>query len=52
MSALALGTGGPADVYAGTFQYGDSEGGDLWETDTSQSLPNAASSPVSQLPKY
>jgi hypothetical protein len=39
VSALALGTGGPADVYAGTFQYGDSEGGDLWETDTSQSLP-------------
>jgi hypothetical protein len=39
VSALALGTGGPADVYAGTFQYGDSEGGDLWETDTSQSNP-------------
>ena len=39
VSALALGTGGAADVYAGTFQYGDSEGGDLWETDTSQSLP-------------
>jgi hypothetical protein len=39
VSALALGTGGPADVYAGTFQYGNSEGGDLWETDTSQSLP-------------
>ena len=39
VSALALGTGGPADVYAGTFQYGDSEGGDLWESDTSQSLP-------------
>ena len=39
VSALALGTAGPSDVYAGTFQYGDSEGGDLWETDTSQSLP-------------
>ncbi len=39
VSALALGTTGPADVYAGTFRYGDSEGGDLWETDTSQSQP-------------
>jgi hypothetical protein len=39
VSALALGTGGAADVYAGTFRYGDSEGGDLWETDTSQSQP-------------
>ncbi len=39
MSSLALGTGGPHDVYAGTFSYGDSEGGDLWESDTSQSEP-------------
>jgi len=39
MSSLALGTGGPQDVYAATFSYGDSEGGDLWETDTSQTAP-------------
>ena len=39
MSSLALGTGGPHDVYAGTYAYGDSEGGDLWESDTSQPEP-------------
>jgi len=39
ISSLALGTGGPQDVYAGTYPYGDAVGGKLWETDTSQSQP-------------
>lgn len=39
ISSLAQGTGGPQDIYAGTFVHGDSSGGILWETDTSQSQP-------------
>jgi len=50
MSSLALGTGGPHDVYAGTYPYGDSEGGDLWESDTSQSEPLNSWATVSPKP--
>lgn len=40
MTSLSLGPGGVADVYAGTWNNApSSEGGDLWETDTSQSFP-------------
>jgi hypothetical protein len=40
MTSLALGPGGPGDVYAGTWNDSpSSEGGDLWETDTSQAFP-------------
>ena len=50
MSSLALGTGGPHDVYAGTYAFGDSEGGDLWESDTSQSEPLYSWATVSPKP--
>jgi hypothetical protein len=50
MSSLALGTGGPRDVYAATYPFGDSEGGDLWETDTSQASPLMSWAQVSPKP--
>ena len=50
MSSLALGTGGTQDVYAGTYPFGNSEGGDLWETDTSQSQPLLSWAQVSPKP--
>ncbi len=46
MSSLAQGTGGPQDIYAGTFPYGNSPGGLLWETDTSQPLPLNSWDPI------
>jgi hypothetical protein len=40
MNALSFGVSGSSDVYAGTWNNApSSEGGDLWETDTSQSFP-------------
>jgi hypothetical protein len=50
MSALAFGVNGAQDFYAGTFPYGDSPGGFLWETDTSQTSPLSNWAPVNGAP--